>query len=278
MTTIALSTGSLYTYGIARVFDLATQAGFDAIEVMVDHRWDSRQPAYLKRLSEATGLPIAAVHSPFVPIVPGWPADQLGRLKKTVALARALDVGVVVTHLPLRTQALKAEFYGRARQPLLLPLFRPHLGDYRPFLLNGLADFEAAEGVKVGVENMPATRIFGRRVSLYYLNELEILAGLPHLTFDTTHIGTWGLDLLGAYERLKERIVHVHLSNYDGAQHRLPEGGHLPLWEFLGRLQRDGYPGAVALEVGPEVLEAENETRVREHLRRAVAYCREHAT
>ena len=46
MPTIALSTGSLYTYGIARVFELAAEAGFDAIEVLADQRWDSRQPDY----------------------------------------------------------------------------------------------------------------------------------------------------------------------------------------------------------------------------------------
>ena len=36
MPTIALSTGSLHTYGLARVFELAAQAGFDVREVWVD--------------------------------------------------------------------------------------------------------------------------------------------------------------------------------------------------------------------------------------------------
>lgn len=34
------------------------------------------------------------------------------------------------------------------------------------------------------------------------------------------HIGTWGLDLLGVYERLKGRTVYVHLSDFDGEEHR----------------------------------------------------------
>lgn len=98
MPTLALSTGSLYTYGIARAFKLAATAGFDAVEVMIDHRWDSRHPAYLQRLSQATGLPVAAVHSPFVPHVPGWPHDPQGRLREACALARELGTRVVVTH------------------------------------------------------------------------------------------------------------------------------------------------------------------------------------
>ena len=97
---IALSTGSLYTYGIARIFELAAQIGYDGIEVLVDQRPDTRQPAYLRRLSSVYGLPIVALHSPFTPDVPGWPDDPLGRLERTAALAQELDVPIVVTHLP----------------------------------------------------------------------------------------------------------------------------------------------------------------------------------
>jgi sugar phosphate isomerase/epimerase len=75
---IALSTGSLYTYGTARAFDLAARAGFDGVEVLVDHRWDTRQPDYLRRLSADFALPIVAVHNPFVTGVEGWPATAIG--------------------------------------------------------------------------------------------------------------------------------------------------------------------------------------------------------
>ena len=40
----ALSTGSLYTYGLDRVFALAAEVGFDGIEVLIDPRFDTRQP------------------------------------------------------------------------------------------------------------------------------------------------------------------------------------------------------------------------------------------
>lgn len=276
MSSIALSTGSLYTYGIARTFNLAADAGFDAVEIMVDHRWDSRQPAYLQQLSRNHGLPIVAVHSPFVPQVPGWPRDPLGRLQESVALARAVGAGVVVAHLPMRIRAARIEFSGFRAGPLLVPIFLPSDRDYRHFLLNGLAQFEAANDIIIGVENMPAKRFLGRRVSIWALNELDILAGLPHLTLDTTHLGTWGLDPLAVYERLKARVVHVHLSNFDGEEHQLPEDGHLPLAAFLQRLAQDGYPGAVSLEFNPSVLQAEDEAQVREHLCRAARFCHQH--
>ncbi|MEJ2208998.1 MAG: sugar phosphate isomerase/epimerase [Anaerolineae bacterium] len=276
MPTIALSTGSLYTYGLARVFALAAEAGFDAIEILVDHRWDSRQPAYLRRLSAEAGLPIAVVHNPFKPFVPGWPHDSLGRLRESVAVAHEVGAPVVVAHLPLRIGGARLEFFGLRRGPALLPLPLGGEKAYRDFLLNGLASFEAEQGIKIGVENMPAKRALGRALDIHWLNDLETLGQMPHLTLDTTHVGTWGLDLLAVYEQLKARIVHVHLSDFDGNEHRLPGSGHLPLGGLLQRLVRDGYEGAVTLELGPEVLEAEDESRVRTHLRRVVQFCRSH--
>jgi sugar phosphate isomerase/epimerase len=273
--TITLSTGSLYTYGIARVFELAAEAGFEAIEILVDQRWDSRQPTYLRRLSQEVNLPIAAVHNPFKPFVPGWPYDSLGRLQETVAVARQVGAPVVVTHLPLRIWGARIEFFGFRRGAMLLPIPLGGEKAYRDFLLDGLAAFESEQGIKIGVENMPVKHVLGRTLDIYWLNDMEGLSGMPHLTLDTTHIGTWGWDLLAVYERLKERIVHVHMSNFDGNEHRLPEDGHLPLGKLLQRLARDGYRGAVTLEVGPEVLEAEDEARVRVHLRRAATFFRE---
>jgi len=274
--TIALSTGSLHTYGLARVFGLAAEAGFDAVEVLADHRWDSRQPDYLQRLSKEAGLPIAVVHNPFKPFVPGWPHDSLGRLRESVAVAREVGAPVVVAHLPLRIRGMQIEFFGLRRRPMLLPLGLGGDKKYRDFLLNGLGAFEAEQDIKIGVENMPAKQVLGRAVDIHWLNDLETLGQMPHLTLDTTHVGTWGLDLLAVYEQLKARIVHVHMSDFDGREHRLPETGHLPLAGLLQRLARDGYRGAVTLEVGPEALEAEDEAQVRAHLRQAIQFFRSH--
>ena len=276
MATIAFSTGSLHTYGISRAFELAAEAGFEALEVLIDHRWDTRQPAYLKRLSSASGLPIVAVHSPFVPHVPGWPSDPLGRLRHSAALARELEASIVVAHLPLRIRAAKVEFFGLAKRPLLLPLPFPVSSDYRRFLLNGLERFEADEGVVVGVENMPAKRVLGRHLDIHSLNTLDMLTNLSHLTLDTTHLATWHLDPVEVYERFRTRIVHIHLSNFDGEEHKLPQTGHLPLAEFLQRLRQYQYQGAVSVELRPDVLQAEDEDQVRAHLKRIVAFCRKH--
>ncbi len=276
MTTIALSTGSLHSYGLARVFELAAEAGFDAIEVMVDGNWDTRQPAYLQRLIQETGLPVVAVHSPFLPHVPDWPSDSVGRLRLTAALARAVGAPLVVAHLPRRIRGAWVELVGFRAAPLMVPLPLPGESSYRRFLLNEPARFEAEEGVMMAIENMPIRRLLGRGWDIYALSRLDFLATLPHLTLDTTHLGTRGLDPLAVYERLKERIVHIHLSDFKQEEHLLPGEGDLPLRQLLEKLAYDGYGGAVTVELSPKSLQAKEEARVRDRLRQALLFCREH--
>ena len=97
-----------------------------------------------------------------------------------------------------------------------------------------------------------------------------------HVTLDTTHVGTWGWDLLAMYETLRDRIAHVHLSNYDGREHRAPTDGRLPLDALLRRLTEDGYQGAISVESGPDAMEAEDAGACRAKLEQALAFCREY--
>ena len=273
---IAFSTGSLYTYGVARVFDLAAEAGYDGIEVLVDQRWDTRQPAYLRRLSADYGLPIVAVHNPFVVEVPDWPADQLNRLRHTLALAQEVGASTVVTHLPFRLYAIAGHWHASQPRRFFLPVPFPRREPYYHFLRNGLEGLDFEMGITIAVENMPSKRFLGLKLNGYWFNTLAELARFPHLTLDTTHFGTWGVDLLAVYERLRERVVHVHLSNYDGKEHRSPPDGRLPLTELLRRLARDGYQGAITFEGDPDALEARDEAKCLAALRRALKFCRSH--
>ena len=274
---IVLSTGSLYTYGLARVFDLAAQVGFDGIEVLIDRRWDTRTPAYLLRLSREYGLPIVALHNPFDFDVPGWPFDQRGRLERTAALAQELGVPVVVAHLPFRVYALIVQWHGTRPRRHMLPIPWPRREPYYHLLRGGaLAEMEADLGVTIAVENMPDRRFLGLSIPLYWFNRLDLLARFPHLTLDTTHLGTWGLDPVKAYRELATRVSHVHLSNYDGREHRSPPEGRLPLDKLLRALDGDGYRGAVSVECAPDALDAEDAASCRAALERALAFCREH--
>lgn len=274
---IALSTGSLYSYGMARVFELAAQVGYDGIEVLVDHRPDTRDPAYLRRLASEYGLPIVALHNPFAPRIPGWPDDSLGRLERTLALAQALDVPVVVAHLPFCLAGVVVQWHGVVSGRVLLPLpWSQRTPWYRACVEGRLDEMEAAAGARIAVENMPQRRALGVSLPVYWFNRPGEMRRFAHVTLDTTHVGTWGWDLLAVYETLRERIVHVHLSNFDGREHRAPTDGRLPLDALLRRLSEDGYQGTISVESSPEALGAEDAAACRIKLADTLAFCREH--
>jgi sugar phosphate isomerase/epimerase len=71
-------------------------------------------------------------------------------------------------------------------------------------------------------------------------------------------------------------VAHVHLSNYDGREHRSPPDGHLALDAFLEALAGNGYEGAITVETHPGALDADDEETCLAALRRAQAFCRRH--
>ncbi len=275
MPLVALSTGSLYTYGTRRVFELAGEIGFDGLEVLVDRRPDTFQPHYLRHLMQEQGLPILALHSPFLP-APSWERGNLACVRRTVALAQEVGAEVVIAHLPPRISHILVQFLWREGHHAVLPV--PWGGDreWLAFIQDSLAQLEEAAGVTIAVENMPARRFGPFRLNGRWLNTAQEMEIIPHITLDTTHLGTWGQDPLAFYERLKDRIAHVHLSNFNGEEHRLLDDGHLPLAQLLERLSADGYGGLITLETNPNALEAEDEEQVRRNLHRNLDFCRQH--
>lgn len=274
------STGSLYTYGTERAFRFAADAGFDGVELMVDARWDTRHPAYLHQLMDRYQMPICAVHSPFFN-VPGWPDDQPGLIEHSVALAEAVGARVVVHHLPERTGYLQV-LYGGRRLLLPVPFWDRHAG-YRAWLRNEYRALQERTDVTLCIENMPARKFLGKRWNpctwnAYDWQTIDAITRFSALTMDTTHLGTWGLDPAAVYARWGPRVQHVHLSNFDGREHRRPEAGRLHLNQLLARMADDGYTGAISLELHPDALEAgAADDRVVELLSTSLRLCREWA-
>lgn len=273
---IVLSTGSIYTYGTARIFELAAETGFDGIEVLIDQRPDTWQADYLRRLSETYRLPILALHSPFDHVA-AWEQSPVAYLQRTVELARLLGVPVVVQHLPFRMNDMAIRWQGffSGRLRVFFPWQRKD-SLYR-FLTDGsLEALEQASGVNIAVENLPRRAVMGISLPLYWFNSPTQIVRFPHITLDTTHVGTWGWDLLDVYERVKSNLAHVHLSNFDGQEHRLPMNGRLPLADLLGRLARDSFTGSISVECHPDAFQAQDESACREALAQALAFCRKH--
>ena len=270
------STGSLYSYGTERCFAFAERAGFDGIELMVDDRWDTRQAEYLLQLIDRYGLPIPAVHSPFRN-VPGWPPGQPALIEQSVKLAETLGAAVVIHHLPNRIQFA----YLRAnRWQFQWPVGgRPADQRYFQWLLDSYHELQQSAAVKLCIENMPARKWFGRKLNRHHWNTVDTITRFPSLTLDTTHLGTWGIDPTSTYRAWGERVGHIHLSNYNGREHRRPEHGELDLEQFIAELVTSEYDGAVSLELHPDALSAgKDDEHVISLMRGSLNHCRAWAT
>ena len=248
---VVFSTGSLHPFGLERVFGWAAEAGFDGVEIMMDDRWDTHQPAYLAGLVERHGLPILALHPPIY--AGAWRLGREETLVRSARLARRVSCPLVVAHPPPPGRPLRRWAQG----PLAA----------------------AREEVTVAVENMPANGpgFFGVRRASCHLP--EHLAGVGEVTLDTSHVGASGVDLLAAREGLAGQLRHVHLSDSNLVlgkdDHRLPGRGKLPLAPFLAALAADGYPGAVSLELKPWPLGTPDPKVILERMRAALDFTRE---
>ena len=273
---IILSTGSLFNYDLDTVMKLAKETGFDGIELMIDWRHETHQPAHLQALMTHYDLPILAVHSPFVRMdFSAWPADPVARIKQSVSLAETVGARVVVVHPPrrwVRLLALWATPERTRKISLPLPLASP--GRLGHWLQHDLASFQATTEVKIALENMPCRWLGPLRLEPHHYTSPVILNRFPYLTLDTTHVGTRKVDLLDYFEQVAPRVVHVHLSNYNGTEHQLPTNGILPLAPLLNRLLQAEFKGLVSLELSPGSLQSENEMLVKQNLGESLEFCR----
>jgi sugar phosphate isomerase/epimerase len=277
MTNIILSTGSLFNFDLDTVMALAAETGFDGIELMIDWRRETYQPDHLQALMARRHLPILAVHSPFAQMfMPGWPADPIASVKQSVRLAEMVGAQTVVVHPPerwLRLQGLIATPYRTRKISVPLPVIGP--GKLGNWLKQDLPDFQATTKIKMTVENMPCRWFGPLRLEPHHFSGLAELNQFQYLTLDTTHVGTRKVDLLAFYEQIKSRVSHIHLSNFNGKEHRLLHDGSLPLATLLKRLIHQKFEGLISLELGPTSLQAEDETCLRRNLQTSLLFCRQ---
>jgi sugar phosphate isomerase/epimerase len=237
------------------VFRLASEAGFHGIEVMVTKREDTQSTEHLAELVDLYHLPVRSIHAPFLMTSRKVWGDHQSKIDKSVSMAHALKAEVVVIHLPYFWQ------WGYAR-----------------WARQNLNACSRRSGVIVAVENAMLVNLY-RPLNFSLFNSLPEMKHFDNLVFDTSHYAIAGVNILQAWEELKEHVRHIHLSNnylkgFD--DHALPFEGRLPLDRFLGRLRRDGYVGKVVLELGPGPLEARlGEGRIMYNLRRSLEYCLE---
>jgi sugar phosphate isomerase/epimerase len=271
---ILFSTGSLYVFDLSYCFELAAEAGYDGVEVMCDDRYSTRDPDYLKRMSQQYKLPVCALHTPFSPKLPGWrdaAHDEVKRICNTLQLAETIGAEVIVVHVPRKVGWASLSVNGRTfRFPWRMPL-----NPVKNWIERELPAVQEKTNVKIALENMPAVAQFRGKLDPTWWNEVETWSRAHRwLTMDTTHWATKRVNPLDAYHAAGERIAHVHLSNFDGHEHILPFKGSLNLKSLLRAMAAEGFAGTISLELNPYSLVFKEPAVLRHNLRESLEFCR----
>ena len=249
---ILFSTGCLFHLPIENIFFYAKEAGFDGCDLLIDTKFNS--DGYLERVQHCLDiLPVYSIHAPFMKMRTwGTKADILAR---TIDITRTVGAKVVNFHPP-SWFAMEVQFFKWFRE---IKDFQKELG---------------CDDVFLAIENMPRS---GTRLMLtsYILNDLKDLVDFGvernlYFTFDTTHFGTFGDDIIAGFLRVFKtgRLKNIHLSDHGSHRSHLFLGkGDLPIVKFLNTVRRLGYDEMITLE-----LDAREFPKTKEWLTKVMKY------
>lgn len=218
-------------------FELASEFGYDGVELMVNHERRSQTPETIRDMIQHHQMPVTAVHVPCLVITqPVWGLDPEIKLRKSVELAAQVGARTVVVHPPFRWQR---DFAARFR-PLVAELNERHSGV-----------------VEVAVENMYSVEKFGRKVEPYLCHDDPALGDFDAVCLDTSHAAAARWSPVDLYRKMQGRVRHIHLSDSTGLkgdEHLPPGHGTLPLMELAAMMDEDGFAGDIVLEVATSKL------------------------
>ena len=228
---IQCSTGPFWAFELEAAMDALADAGFTEIELMVTRDPQTHEPDLPGKLAAERGLRIASIHGPFLALTKTvWGADPLEKIRRGTEMCTALGCDTMIVHPPFLWER-----------------------EYARWLTTEAASHTAETGVSIAVETMYPKWVAGRRLRAYrWLDPKDLFDACHQVALDTSHVTVARGDILDAYATLSPKLAHIHLSNNagDGRDGHLElEQGILPLDRFLTELRKDGYVGAISLEL-----------------------------
>lgn len=258
---LSLSSGTLYTIPLHKAFEMAREAGFDGMELIINH--DFQKVNNRRLLDELVQImPILSIHAPFM-LLDGW-GNQIDSLKRSVDLAEHCGASVVNFHPP-SWLGLEIQFW---RWFYKIIDFQKEVG---------------REGVKVTLENMPW--VGKMKINPHILSHTGAMIDFLeernlYLTFDCTHMGSGKTNFINDFYLFYNtgRIKNIHFSDYGhGREHLLPGHGILPLTRFLHHLKTTRYSSTLTVELSPHEFPREPGL-ILERLTEVLQYLRHEAT
>ena len=216
------------------IFQSLKKVGIDSVELLICLKASDRHIAQAKELLTTFDISVASIHQS----LSNKSSITLEEIERLCRIARSLSASVVVLH----SEALGKSLFDLA-------------------FVGKLSLFQQIHGISFGIENMAKTP-FTRDSFIYKATEFSSIVRRTgsFITFDITHMGQAGDDILRFFEANKDKIINIHISDclkswinqyvISQAYTHLPLGhGQLPIDSFLKLIKKEKYSGQLTLEV-----------------------------
>ncbi|HSJ45488.1 MAG TPA: sugar phosphate isomerase/epimerase family protein [Euzebyales bacterium] len=220
------ATGPFMFSPLGWTMDLFSEAGFTGVEVLFSHSAETRDSDKICNFAREAGLSVPVVHGPYMLFLRNvLSGNYVDKSRRSLELADEVGASILVAHAPMRWE-------------------RAHTDWAR----TDAADEAADRHLHFGMENLYP--LWGLPFSSVV--RPDELTAFRHVVFDTSHFAVTGVDLFQAWHALRDRVVHLHVSNNLGNgkdSHAPLDTGMLPIDRFLAHVGRSGYSGTVTLEL-----------------------------
>jgi sugar phosphate isomerase/epimerase len=231
---IGLSTSCVFPSGIETAFKIASEVGYDGVEVMISKQKETRDANKIIELSQRYNLPVLSIHAPVLVLtsfVFGIGAKE--KLKRTVKLAEQVGADTVVVHPPY--------------------FFQTAFGKEFEHFVN---DLQQSTHVFISVENMFNLRAWGKELPTFLPGWNPGDIDIPNATLDFSHCASQGVNSLELAKEWGSKTKHIHLcdGNTGSIQddHLVPGKGDQPVKETLEFLKDSNFNGHIIAEIHTE--------------------------
>lgn len=217
---VILSTGSIWPYGLNRIFAIAQKSGFSGVELMVrpkkyDAYRDTWDANYLLNLQEKFNVNIVSLHAPF-----DFKESQ-NDFSTLIELAQAVGATNMVIHVPRLGQKKYIDWFENE--------YWENVDDYP---------------ITVAAENIVGSQ---KRAEPTY-KTIEQLKKLPHLVYDTAYSLKINNDPIATLSEL-DNVAELHISHWDEKEEHMGIMDHQELYSKIINL---GKTDLVCLELCPK--------------------------
>ncbi len=236
---VGMSTSCVFPSKTETAFKVASDLGYDGIEVMVTKDPPSQNASALNKFSEKYSLPIFSIHSPVLMLSSHvFGRNPREKLRRSCELAVSVGASTVVVHPPYLWQPVYALTFS-----------------------NFVRELSAEFDLKIAVENMFNPEFFGVSLPVFApsWDPSAPSMDVDYMTLDFSHCAYQGVSGLDLAKSMGDRLQHIHLC--DGTHHHqrfhlldehlVPGRGTQPVAETLQHLSREGssFSGFVVAEV-----------------------------